>query len=103
MKKETKDKNSSKTSWIGKTATTAAMVAALGISLGVNVQKVYGGEDTIRNSGVVQDKHKDWSWSEQGKINAHQSKIKSQQNKFTVHENKINATQHKNELNLETK
>ena len=42
MKKETKDKKSTKTSWIGKTATMAAVVAALGISLGVNVQKVYG-------------------------------------------------------------
>jgi hypothetical protein len=56
MKKEIKDKNPTKTSWIEKTATMAAIVTALGISLGVNVQKVYGGEE-IQNSGVVQDKH----------------------------------------------
>ena len=73
MKKETKDKKSTKTSWIGKTATTAAMVAALGISLGVNVQKVYGSEE-IQNSGVVQDKHKDWIESQQGKIKSQQIK-----------------------------
>jgi hypothetical protein len=102
MKKETKDKNSTKTGWIGKTATMAAVVAALGISLGVNVQKVYGGEE-IQNSGVVQDKgvvhqekHKEYLGSESGKINSQQSKIKSQHLK-------IDATQHKNELNLETK
>jgi hypothetical protein len=103
MKKEAKDKKSTKTNWVGKTATMAAVVAALGISLGVNVQKVYGGEDTIQNSGVIQDKQKDWNWSQQGKIESQQSKIESQQNKIKSQQNKVNATQHKNELNLETK
>jgi uncharacterized protein HemX len=101
MKKETKDKKSTQTSWIGKTATMAAVVAALGISLGVNVQKVYGGED-IKNSGVVQDKHMSWG-AEQGKIESQQEKIKSQQSKIKSQHLKIDATQHKNEMNLETK
>jgi hypothetical protein len=78
------------------------MVAALGISLGVNVQKVYGGED-ITHSGVVQDKHESFTYGQQGKIDSQQSKIKSQQHKINSQQHKINATQHKNELNLETK
>ena len=103
MKKETKDKKSTKTSLIGKTATMAAVVAALGISLGVNVQQVYGGED-IQNSGVVhQDKHESFTYGQQGKIESQQGKIKSQQNKINSQQHKVNATQHKNELNLETK
>jgi uncharacterized protein HemX len=78
MKKETKDKKSTKTSWVGKTATMAAVVAALGISLGVNVQKVYAykdGEDGVNR--VVQDKNKHEAGSQQGKIESQQSKIKS--------------------------
>ena len=85
MKKEIKDKKSTKTGWIGKTATTAAMVAALGISLGVNVQKVYGGED-ITHSGVVQDKHKNWIESQQGKHDSQQEKLELQKGKHTTHE-----------------
>ena len=98
MKKEIKDKKSTKTGWIGKTATTAAMVAALGISLGVNVQKVYGGE-AIQNSGVVQDKH----CSEQGKIESQQGKIQSQQMKYKSQHLKIDATQHKTPTEGETR
>jgi hypothetical protein len=94
MKKEAKDKKSTKTGLIGKTATMAAVVAALGISLGVNVQKVYAGEQ-IQNSGVVQDKH---TLSQQGKIESQQEKIKSQQMKIKSKQIKIDATQHKNEV-----
>ena len=84
MKKEIKDKKSTKTGWIEKTATMAAIVAALGISLGVNVQKVYGGEE-IQNSGVVQDKHKDWIESQQGKHDSQQEKLELQKDKHTTH------------------
>lgn len=73
----------------------AAIVAALGISLGVNVQKVYAykdGEDGVNR--VVQ---------EQGKIESQQGKIESQQRKFWSQQHKIDATQHKGEVNLETK
>jgi len=96
MKKEAKDKNSTKTSWVGKTATIAAVVAALGISLGVNVQKVYAykdGEDGVNR--VVQDNNKKGTGSQQGKIDSQQSKIKSQQNKIKSQQNKTNATQQK--------
>ncbi len=90
MKKEMKDKKSTKTGWIGKTATMAAVVAALGISLGVNVQKVCGGE-AIQNSGVVQDKHN-------YDLGSQQEKIQSQQMKFKSQQIKIDATQHKTEV-----
>ena len=103
MKKEPKDKKPAPTKWIGKTATMAAVVAALGISLGVNIQKVSGGEDTIQNSGVVHEKHESFTYGQQGKIESQQGKIKSQQHKINSQQHKINATQHKNELNLETK
>ena len=98
MKKETKDKKSTKPSWIEKTTTMAAIVAALGISLGVDVQKVYAkdGEDGVNR--VVQ---------EQGKIESQQGKFWSQQHKINAKqikgETKINATQNKGETNLETK
>jgi hypothetical protein len=97
MKKETKDKKFTKPSWIEKTATMATIVAALGISLGVNVQKVYAGEE-LQNSGVVQDKHKSFTYGQQGKIESQQGKIKSQQNKINSQQHKVDATQHKNEV-----
>ena len=97
MKKEPKDKKPASTKWIGKTATMAAVVAALGISLGVNVQKVYAkdGEDGV-NINAVQDKHKELSGSQQGKITTQQHKIDSQQMKYKSQFLKIDATQHKN-------
>ena len=88
MKKETKDKKSTKTGWIEKTATMAAIVAALGISLGVNVQKVYAykdGEDGVNR--VIEDKN---MTGQQGKIQSHQGKIESQQSKIKAQQMKLN-------------
>jgi uncharacterized protein HemX len=98
MKNEPKDKKTAPTSWIGKTATMAAVVAALGISLGVNVQKVYAGE-VLQNSGVVQDKSKDLSTSQQDKIKSQQKKLETQKSKIQSREFKLDTTQGK----LETK
>ena len=92
MKKEKDNKKATVGVWMEKTASMAAVVAALGISLGVNVQQVYSAEN-------IQIQERDQKLTtQQGKIDSRQGKVTSKQHKIQSQQLKIDATQHKAEV-----
>jgi len=91
MKKEKKDKKPGQTNWIETIATMSALVAALGLSLGVDVKEVYATDAQRDKIESQQLKHK----ASQGKFASKQLKYNADQGKFESKQLKHKATQGK--------
>jgi len=110
--KKGKDKKSVQSNVSGKIMTMTAMVAALGLSLGIDVGKTYAGDETMgkiqthsqaekaegRSPEILRDKAQSDQIKWENTVESQQYKVESQQNKIQSQQIKVENIQDRSNI-----